>query len=249
MILLAVDIGNTNTKIALMKEEKITARIVEPTSLDYALRLKNLVAQMIRNQMPDGVIVANVVSGKEIDFMNICEQLNLQNVLFVNGSLKYNYVIPEKYKDGIGADILATNAAANAIHKNCIVVDIGTAITFQVLEGSTFKGGIITAGLDMLADILHNSTSLLPRVNVDIPDEFIGFDTVKCIQSGIMYGQASMIEGIIGRIEKIFESKFYTIATGKSAKSIDKLMSRHFDSVNNDLIFNGLRIIYHDNQA
>ncbi len=252
MTFLAVDIGNTNTKTAVTEGDDIYEIISFPTSRlisDSAQKDFSELEKIIEKYNPSGLIIASVVAGAAEKYTAFCKtKENLKNPVFVSGELKFRYSFPEAVKKEIGADILATNAACDALWGDCILVDAGTAITFQILENHVFRGGIICAGLGMTAKALHYETSLLPEVELEIPDELIGFNTVSCIQSGIMYGNACMIEGMIERIENHYQKKFTVIATGGSVVKLNSLMKKPFDKIENNLVFKGLNIIYNDNR-
>ena len=256
-MILAVDIGNTMTKAAFVDKDKVVARLgafqtKELLENDFWMGNDASVANIskhIADYKPEGIIISCVLTGQGRQYTDTCREMGFSNTLFVNGDLKYRFSFPEKYKNEIGSDILATCAAADALYGDCIIVDMGTAITFQVIENHIFRGGIIGAGLGMMAQALNKGTSLLPEVETKVPDEFIGFDTVKCIQSGIMHGQASMIDGMIEKTEKYFQKKFTTIATGGDVHKIGGLLKKPFDVTDDDLLFKGLGIIYDDNHS
>jgi type III pantothenate kinase len=250
MVILAVDIGNTNIKTAFVEDYNLIDTIAVATdnfktnnAKDYLLS----VSERINNYKPQGLIISSVVKGQGEKYADFFKKFGLNKPVFVSGDLQYRYRFPDKYKNEIGGDILATTAACDAFYGDCILVDTGTAITFQVLENHIFRGGIICAGINMMAKALKEGTSLLPAVAPEIPDELLSFDTVKCIQSGLMYGQAAMIDGMLERIEKHFGKKFTTVATGGDTAKISSLIKKPFDKIENDLIFKGLNVIYNDN--
>ena len=251
-MLFAVDVGNTSVNFALMDNETVIKADVLPSSSDCSADFYASVFKSLVGSSPiDGTVLASV--NKELDEIILSALKKITpNVMKVSSSLNFNFAIPLKCKESIGADILATNEAAVSLFDDCIIVDIGTATTLQIIKEKAFIGAIIAPGLQMSAKALYEGTSLLPEVDFVKPEKVIGTDTIHCIQSGVIYGGASMIEGLIARtLEELGEintPNVKIIATGKSAGLIGKIMKKPFDIIDDSLVFKGLSMIYNCNK-
>jgi type III pantothenate kinase len=150
----------------------------------------------------------------------------------------------------VGADRLVNAIAAwNKYGKPLIIVDFGTATTFDVVNGDgSYIGGVIAPGVNLSLETLHRAAAKLPNIAVERPAQVIGKDTVSAMQSGIYFGYVSLIEGIVKRIEKEYGKAMKVIATGGLAPLFAKATSV-IDTLEPDLIIDGLKLIYEKNQA
>lgn len=128
-----------------------------------------------------------------------------------------------------------------------IIVDMGTATTFSVIDRNhNYLGGLITTGMAVATDALINRTSQLPRISFDVPKRIIGTNTVDCIKSGILYSNAAAIDGIVERIEEELGERCTVIATGGIAGLVAPLCKRQI-ILDDDLLLKGLMLIYYKN--
>jgi type III pantothenate kinase len=149
----------------------------------------------------------------------------------------------------VGADRIADAAAAHHLYEGpLVVIDLGTATTFGIVskEGD-YIGGIVATGIATAAEALFSRTAQLPRVELSHPKHVIGTNTVAAIQSGIIYGYASLVEGMIARIQGELGEKATVVATGGYARLIAN-ETDVIDIVNPDLTLVGLRLIYRMNR-
>ena len=162
-----------------------------------------------------------------------------------------NLVVQLKVKNPkeVGADRIANACGAKALYsKPAIIVDLGTATTFDIIDkNGDFIGGVIMPGLNLQFKALNNSTSKLPKIEADSVEKAIGDDTVNSILSGVIRGSACAIEGLISQCEKEIGEKATIVATGGYSTLIAKYMSREFDFINPCLTLEGLCYLYQMN--
>ena len=156
--------------------------------------------------------------------------------------LKYGLDYPEE----AGADrIVNAFAAYNMFKKTCIVVDLGTATSFDIVTSKgEFIGGVICAGMKIQAESLKKYTSKLPMIRIESVKNTIGRNTIDAMLSGIVRGHACMIEGLIAQCEKELNEKAIVIATGGYSEIVASYMTRKFDYINPYITLQGLKMIY-----
>src|SRR5262249_13067443 len=150
----------------------------------------------------------------------------------------------------VGADRLVNAVAAYArVQNTCVVVDFGTAITYDAVSAAgEYLGGIITPGAEISIDALYDRAAKLPKVELAKPRTLIGKNTVDAIRSGIVYGFAGQVEGIVRRLRDELGPTIYVIATGGRAGVLDPFIRETIDEVDDLLTLNGLRLIYERNR-
>ena len=247
MILIS-DIGNTNITAGLFdKGEKVdTWRINTDTGItseDYSIILSDLISNKI---YIEGTIVSSVVPDLTEIYMNALKKcFKIEPIEFsykIDTGIK---IITDK-KSEVGADRIVNATAVSALYKTpAIVVDLGTATTFDIInDKKEFIGGIIAPGMKIQTKALAKYTSKLPQTEVDEAKSVIGRNTKEAILSGVVRGHACMIEGLLKECEKELNTKFTTVATGGYANLISKYLNTPFDYIDEDLTLKGLNIIY-----
>jgi len=251
-MLLAVDIGNTNIAVGCSENNKIifVERISTnkyATALEYSVLLKNILEfHNIRSKNIDGV-VSSVVPQITETVCKAVEKLSGGKVLEVRPEI-INLRTKLENPSQTGVDLLsAASAVINEYPLPAVVIDMGTAITITVInrEGE-FMGGMIMPGFQISLDSLVQNTSL-PKISIGKPEELIAKSTPECMKSGIIYGTASCIDGILERIQDETGEKSTVIASGGLAEFIVPYC-RHKILVDSELVLKGLVIIYNNNK-
>lgn len=251
-MLLVVDCGNTNIVFGLYQESSLvanwrTSTLENRTPDDYASwLLSKMSVQNFSSDQIDAAIISSVVPERNVSLRKVCEDILLVDVTFIE-DLSLPISITVDNPEEVGSDRLVTAIAAKETYGGpLIVIDFGTATTFDVLDHSgAYLGGLIAPGINLSMDALHMSTALLPEVSVGKPEggSVIGTSTVSAMKSGIFWGYIGLIEGVVQRIQTERGGGLKVIATGGLAPlfSGSTLAIDHTDP---DLIFRGLRTIY-----
>lgn len=254
-MILTIDIGNSNIVIGGVEGENITfeARLrteSTKTSDQYCVDLKILldVYGVDRNDI-EGAIIASVVPQVLNSMQTAVKKLTGKNSLIVGPGLKTGLNIKIENPSQTGADLVVGCVAALREHKPpMIVVDMGTATTMVVLdETGALIGGCICPGVRISLDALTERTALLPGLQLDQPRRAIGRNTVDCMRSGIMMGNAAMLDGMVERMEEELGRKCTVVATGGIAKFIVP-MCKTPAIYDKDLLVKGLAALYRDNK-
>jgi type III pantothenate kinase len=254
-MLLAIDIGNTNIKIGIFDGDKLKATWslatgIHRTSDEYGGVLLNL---MERKKIPPskvtGVALCGVVPPLLSTFVELCRKYLSTKPLVVEAGVKTGMRIRLDNPREVGPDrVVDAVAAQNLYGKPVIIIDLGTATTFDVVsrEGD-YLGGAIAPGIIMATEALYTRTAALPRIGLSRPKQVIGKGTISAMQSGIIFGYIELIEGMIRRIEKELGGKAKVVATGGQAYPFAEEIAA-IDVINPDLTLIGLRLIYDMNK-
>ena len=254
-MLLAIDIGNTNIVIGCIKDDKIMfkARIATDrsrTSDQYGVEIKNMLEAFgVHREDISDCIISSVVPPVFNSVRTGVIKVIGKQPLVVGPGLKTGLNIHTEVPSQLGSDRIVIAVAALAEYKApLILIDMGTATTIEVIEPeNVYVGGIITPGVMISLDALTNRTAQLPGISLDQPKQVIGKNTVDCMRSGMMHGTAAMLDGLIDRIEAELGHSSTIVATGGLARFIAPLCKREI-ILNNDLLLNGLNILYKKNK-
>ncbi len=261
-MLLAVDVGNTNTVMGLYRLASETLgeagsdaalianwRITTParqTSDEFGVLLRNLFAlRELEISLVTGIAVSSVVPSLDAMLREVCEHYFLVKPVFIEPGVPTGLPILTDNPAEVGADrIVNCVAAFECFGGPTIVVDMGTATTFDVVSrNGEFLGGAIAPGLGISADALFARAARLPRIEVRKPAKVIGTGTVDNIQIGLYYGYIGLVDGILERMIAETGPETKTVATGGLAKLIAG-GSKYIGAVDETLTLTGLRIIY-----
>ena len=254
-MILTIDIGNSNIVLGAVDGEKIAfeARLrtdSTKTSDEYCIDLKMLldVYNVSAGQI-EGTIIASVVPQVLNSMQTAVKKLTGKDSLVVGPGLKTGLNIKIENPSQTGADLVVGSVAALREHKSpLIVIDMGTATTMIVLdETGALIGGCICPGVKISLDALTDRTALLPGLQLDQPKRAIGRNTIDCMRSGIMMGNACMLDGMIERMEAELGSKTTVIATGGIAKFVVPMCKTPI-IYDKDLLVKGLAALYRDNK-
>ena len=253
-MLLAIDIGNTNIVFGCFKDSEILFRercatSQRSTPLEYASVLMS--AFGLHGVDPAGItgaVISSVVPSVTATVKSAVEKLSGVKVMVVGPGIKTGLSILIDNPAQLGSDlVVGAVAGINEYSVPQIIIDMGTATTFSVIDRNrSFQGGIIMTGMAVSSDALTNKTSQLPRIAFEKPKKVIGTNAVDSMKSGIMFGTASTIDGMIERIENELGEKCTVIATGGLASTVIPLCKRDI-ILDDDLLLKGLLLIYSKN--
>jgi len=255
-MLLAVDIGNTNTVLGLFKDGLLVHdwRIrteVNITIDEYAIILRSLFAvHEIPLDSVSDVIISCVVPPVLNSAERFCQRYFRTAPLVVGPGIRTGMPILYDNPKEVGADRIVNAVAAYEQRKNSvIVVDFGTATTFDyVSERGEYMGGVISPGIMISCEALFQKASKLPRVEIFArPPSILAKNTIASMNAGIVFGYAGLVEGIISRMKKEVNRQLYVIATGGLAPLIASECAM-INAVDDYLTLNGLRIIFDRNK-
>ena len=261
-MLLTLDVGNSNTVLGLYRlnsDELVTSWRISTlraqTIDEYGVLLLNLFSmRKIEATEVSSIIISSVVPPLDSTLRQVCEQYFNLKAMFVEPGIKTGMPILVDNPAELGADRLVNGVAAFARYGGpCIVVDFGTATTFDVISAKgEYIGGVIAPGLAISAEALFARAAKLSRVDVKKPSKVVGTNTVAHIQSGLYYGYIGLVDGILERI--LNETRHpdtpapKIIATGGLARLIVD-DSRFIDTIDDMLTLDGLRLIYERNRV
>jgi type III pantothenate kinase len=256
-MLLAADIGNTTVAIGvfdaktLLRDWKIRTE-KDKTCDEYGIDLLNLLrfSNLSAGDI-DAVIISSVVPPLTPIFQTLSQNLFKVKALVVGPGLRTGMPILYESPLEVGADrVVASLAAYEKYGGPCIIVDFGTATTFDAVTArGEYLGGAIAPGIQISAEALSLRTAKLPRVEIKVPKKAIGRTTVASMQSGLYFGYVGLVSNIIAEIKKELEGeKIKVIATGGFASQIAPEVSA-IDACEPNLVLEGLRMIYEKNQT
>ncbi len=267
-MLLTLDVGNTNTVLGLYRlasDELVThwriSTLRTQTADEYGVLFLNLFAmRKIEATEVSSIIISSVVPPLESTLRQMCERYFNLKPMFVEPGIKTGMPILVDNPAELGADRLVNGVAAFARYGGpCIVVDFGTATTFDLISAKgEYLGGVIAPGLQISAEALFSRAARLSRVDIKKPAKVVGTNTIAHMQSGLYYGYIGLVDGILERM--LNESRGpdsasgdppphpKIIATGGLARLIVD-DSRFIDTIDDMLTLDGLRLIYERNRV
>ena len=254
-MLLAVDVGNTNLVFALVDKGEIKARwriATDPrrTADQYSVWLHQLLElEGFSRDDVDGVIIGTVVP-RALHNLQVLSEKYFRKTAVVAGQGAAQWPMPLDVDEphNVGADRALNVLAAHAKHPgDLIVIDFGTATTFDVVSASgAYSGGIIAPGINLSLDALVNAAAKLPRIAIEAPKEdlsVVGRTTESQMRIGIYWGYVAMIEGLTERVKEELGRPATVVATGGLATLFDK-QTDAFDAIEPDLTIQGLSLLY-----
>ncbi len=254
-MLLAIDIGNTNLVIGCFQgdEIKFKARIATDrtrTSDQYGVEIKNMMEAFgVQVSDIDDCIIASVVPPVFNSVRTGVIKVIGKQPIVVGPGLKTGLNIHMDVPSQVGSDRIVIAVAALAEYKApLILMDLGTATTIEVVEpDNRYIGGIIFPGVRVSLDALTSRAAQLPAISLDKPRNVIGKNTIDCMRSGMMYGTAAMLDGLVERIEEELGHRCTIIATGGMAQFVTPLCKREI-ILEKELLLKGLNILYKKNK-
>lgn len=253
-MILALDVGNTNIVVGCgdssegMYKGRLTT-MKNGTATEYAIRLKALLDLYgVSSTELTGAIISSVVPEVTYALEKAVETIIKKPPLVVSHTLDTGLTIAIDNPKTLGADrIVGSVAAMNEYKLPLAIVDIGTATTIDVVdENCTYLGGCIMPGLKTSLNALATNASQLPHVEIEAPDKIIGTNTVDSMRSGVVFGSAAMLEGLVDGIEQELGREVTVVATGGLARKLISHCKRDM-IYDEDLLIKGLLIIYFRN--
>lgn len=250
-MLLTADIGNTSITLGVFDGEAIVEKFRMASDKDLSQEEYEVLLKTLCKPFEiDGCIIASVVEELNTKFQVSIENVFKIKPLMLTEECNTGVKIALENPKQAGADRIANACAAFMLYeKPCIVVDFGTATSFDIVnKNGEFIGGIIAPGLNLQMKVLNKFTSKLPKIDVAASNKAIGNNTAEAILSGVIRGTACMIDGLVEQCEKELGQKATLIATGGYSGLIANYLKRHFDVINPTLTLEGLRFLYNLNK-
>lgn len=246
-MLLTADIGNTSITIGLFDSDALVEEFRMASDRDlsqgeYEVLLKTL----CKPYNIDDCIIGSVVEELVEKFKSAVDNVFNINSIILTNKLNTGVAIAIDNPNEAGADRIANACAAFMLYERpCIVVDFGTATSFDIINRKgEFIGGVIAPGLNLQLNVLNKYTSKLPRIDVASSAKAIGANTADAILSGVIRGSACMIDGLVAQCEEELGEKATLVATGGYSGLISSYLKRPFDFINPTLTLEGLRFLY-----
>lgn len=255
-MVLTIDVGNSNIVVGVYENDQLRfiSRLASDqnrTADETAVHLKAILSiHEIRIAGIDGAIISSVVPLITETLASAIQLLTGRRPLIVGPGMKTGINIGIDNPAQLGSDLLVDSVAASALYpKPIIVADMGTATTLSVItDKNTIIGGAILPGVRTSLNALTAKTAQLQQVSIEAPKKAIGSNTIDCMKSGVVFGNASMLDGMIDRINAELGKECFVVATGGLSEVISQ-HTRHEVVYNPNLLLEGLYILYQKNQS
>lgn len=254
-MILTLDIGNTNIVIGGFENDelKFVSRVstnVKETEDEYAVKLRNiLILNNLNEASIEGAIISSVVPPLNNIMKKAVKFVSGKDALMVGPGIKTGINIRCDNPSSVGADLICACVASHNLYGSpSLIIDMGTATKIMVMdETGTFIGASIMPGVKIGLKALSSGTAQLPHISLEAPLSVVGKNTVECMQSGVVLGAASLLDGMIDRFNEELGINHKVYATGGLSQIIVP-HCRHEITLDVDMVLKGLNIIYHKNQ-
>lgn len=254
-MILAIDIGNTSISLGGFEGDKLcfVVRLSTDTTKtedEYASKILNILnLHGVNRDIVDGAIISSVVPPLNTIIKSAIKLAYGVDALMVCPGIKTGIGILCDSPSSVGSDLICSCVAANTLYSApALIIDIGTATKMIVTnKNGAFIGVSIIPGVMMGLNALSDGTAQLPKVSLEAPATVIGKNTIDCMKSGVIFGNASMIDGMIDRINREVGEELPVLVTGGYSTVIAPHCNHHM-TIDKDLVLKGLNIIYHKNK-
>ena len=253
-MLLAIDLGNTQTHLGMFSGKELVehwrlATVRETTADELATLLVDLLAlRGLTLKDIDGAILSSVVPQLTPEYESLAERYLEGPLMVVGPGLRTGMAIRIENPHELGTDRLVNAVAAyEKCGGACVVADFGTTINFDAVSSEgEYLGGVIAPGVDISLEALHQRTAKLPKVELSAPEHAIGRNTLSAVKSGVVYGFAGSVDGIVSRVREELGDEATAIATGGLAHAIVPFCDQ-IDEVDDLLTLDGMRLVWERN--
>ena len=255
-MILVCDIGNTNLTLGIIDGDKIlgTCRLtttLQRTSDEYGFLIREMLSgNNVSIDQIEGVIISSVVPKIMHSFVNSIRKYIKKEPMIVGPGIKTGISIRYENPKEVGADRIVDAVATHYCYgSDCLIIDFGTATTFEYIDANgCYYGGCITPGIEIAGQAISSKAARLPEIEIKPTEKVITSDTISAMQAGLFYGYVGQCEYLIEKFKKETGKNLKVIATGGLGKQIAKNTDK-IDVYDPDLAFKGLKLIYEKNKV
>ncbi len=247
-MIILIDVGNTNIHVSKVINQSIHPQLRIHTDVTLtANQIYQQIKDYIGDELVDGIAIASVVPRLIQPLVELSENIYHVTPLILKPGVKTGLIIKTDYPQEVGADLICA-AVGIKDEQDHLIIDLGTAIKYIYVSKNQMKGVVITPGVDISMRALVGSTALLPDINIEIPKKVLGTNTIECMQSGVTYGVAAQIDGLIQDIEHEVGHSLNVVLTGGIAPLISNIV-KTTHTLEKELVLKGLYHIYQKNEV
>lgn len=239
-MIILIDVGNTEVKIGVTQGKSIDQKFRISTDRNLSADAYYLlISPFIKNEKVDRVAISSVVPPVTKALKDMFIKYYQASPLVVGPGIKTGINVKTDYPKEVGADLICAVAGAKNLSTPVLIIDLGTATKYIYTEKATIKGVIITPGVMISMRAMVSNTALLPEFDLEVPSKVLGTNTIACMQSGVTYGVAAQVDGLVERIRTEVGVPFEVIMTGGLSEIIEPLC--HTQVLRNEhLVLEGL---------
>lgn len=222
-MIVLIDVGNTEVKIGITKDSQIEQKFRVSTDRNLSADAYYLLISPFLTGKIDKVAIASVVPAVTKALKELYIKYYQVQPLIVGPGIKTGINVKTDYPKEVGADLICAVAGVRNESTPVLIVDLGTATKYIYMEKATIKGVIITPGVMISMRAMVSNTALLPEFDLEVPTKVLGTNTIACMQSGVTYGVAAQVDGLVERIKKEVGQNFKVVMTGGLSEIIEPL--------------------------
>ena len=222
-MIVLIDVGNTEVKIGITKDSQIEQKFRVSTDRNLSADAYYLLISPFLTGKIDKVAIASVVPAVTKALKELFIKYYQVQPLIIGPGIKTGINVKTDYPKEVGADLICAVAGVRNESTPVLIVDLGTATKYIYMEKATIKGVIITPGVMISMRAMVSNTALLPEFDLEVPTKVLGTNTIACMQSGVTYGVAAQVDGLVERIKKEVGQNFKVVMTGGLSEIIEPL--------------------------